>query len=115
MDLKEFICTVHKNAVDKGFYEFASNGKPMVNIDQKLLLIVGELIEAQECIRSGHDVKKKWYREKDGKPEGFSVELADAGIRLFDLAEALGLDLEADMIEKHAFNSGRPFKHGREF
>jgi hypothetical protein len=110
MRIKDFAREVHQNAVDKGFYD-----NEVLNVDQKLLLSVGELIEAQEEVRSGHEVTEVYYREKDGKPEGFGMELADAVIRIFDLAEACDLNIESLMLEKHAFNTGRPYKHGREF
>lgn len=47
------------------------------------------------------------------KPEGFPIELADAVIRIMDLAERLGIDL-AEMINlKMAYNSTREYMHGR--
>lgn len=46
------------------------------------------------------------------KPEGFIVELADAVIRIADLAGALGLDLEAAIRVKHVYNATRPQRHG---
>jgi len=121
MRIKDFAQIVHRNAVDKGFYTYQEDPyvvggqKLAVNIDQKLVLVIGELIEGHEELRSARKVDEIYYREKDSKPEGFGMELADAVIRIFDLAEALDLDIEALMLEKHAFNTGRPFKHGREF
>lgn len=47
----------------------------------------------------------------DGKPEGVFVELADAIIRILDLAGACGVDIEALVEEKHNYNK-RPFRHG---
>lgn len=49
------------------------------------------------------------------KPEGFGVELADAVIRIADLAYLTGIDLEALIREKHQYNATRPYKHGRKF
>lgn len=47
------------------------------------------------------------------KPEGFVVELADAVIRVLDLAGALGVDLESAMLAKHDYNKSRPYRHGK--
>lgn len=98
---------LHKAQVDKGFWETGQE-----NIDQKLMLIVGEVAEAHEELRSNDDVLYVYYRD-DGKPEGFTFELADVFIRLADLAAALGIDLGAAVKEKQDFNVTRPRKHGR--
>lgn len=47
------------------------------------------------------------------KPKGFDIELADIIIRVGDLAGALDIDLDAAVQRKHAYNVGRPRKHGR--
>ena len=52
-----------------------------------------------------------YYSEK-GKMEGVPSELADVVIRIMDLAEYYGIDLEKVIAEKHTFNKTRPFKHG---
>lgn len=49
----------------------------------------------------------------EAKPEGFGIELADAIIRIGDLAEYLGIDLEEMVRIKFEYNLTRPFKHGR--
>jgi len=49
------------------------------------------------------------------KPEGFGIELADAMIRIADLAYLTGIDLEELIREKHQYNATRPYKHGRKF
>lgn len=49
------------------------------------------------------------------KPEGVAVELADAVIRIADLCGHLGIDLDAVIAEKMAYNAGRPYKHGKRF
>lgn len=104
-------------------------------ITEKLALIHEEISEALGEIRSGHDPLLTYYRDKatgqvhhhqqwgtDGiaamplrKPEGFMIELADAVIRIGDLAHLVGGDLEAAVAEKHEYNRTRPYKHGRKF
>ncbi len=44
-----------------------------------------------------------------------AVELADAVIRIADLCGHLGIDLEAAIDLKMAYNETRPFKHGKRF
>lgn len=101
---------LHQAQVEKGFWDPQDITKHF--IDQKLMLIVGEVAEAHEELRSNDDPKHVYYRD-DGKPEGFAFELADVFIRLADLAAALGIDLGAVVAEKHRFNVTRPRKHGR--
>jgi len=76
----------------------------------RLMLVVSELSEAVEELRKGHDATKIY--EKDGKPEGFPIEIADAVIRLGDLCECAGMDLETAVRMKLGFNKTRPMMHG---
>lgn len=46
------------------------------------------------------------------KPEGIPSELADVVIRVFDICEHYGIDLEKAILEKHDYNVTRPFMHG---
>ena len=68
----------------------------------KLMLIVSEIAEAMEADRKGLMDDKLPHRP------GTEVELADAVIRICDLAGAYGLDLGGAIEEKMAFNSIRP-------
>lgn len=47
-----------------------------------------------------------------GKPVGFPSELADIIIRVADLAGRLGIDLDAEIQRKFAFNRTRDRMHG---
>ena len=42
-------------------------------------------------------------------------ELADVVIRVLDLAEALHIDLEWHIEQKHKYNTMRPYKHGKKY
>lgn len=77
---------------------------------EKLMMTVTELCEASDEVRHGHMAIR--YRESDGKPEGYPIEMADAVIRLFDLAEASGFNLFDAILIKHAYNATRPHRHG---
>lgn len=70
-------------------------------IPQKLLLIHSEISEACEADRKGLNDSHLTHRN------GVEVELADAAIRIFDLAGALGFDLGAAIAEKMEFNAAR--------
>lgn len=79
-----------------------------------LMLIVGELVEAHEDIRSGLPVDGMTIAAS-GKPEGVASEIADVVIRCLDFADAHGIDLDGAIATKVAFNETRPYKHGRKF
>lgn len=98
---------VNQLAHDKGFYD---NGH---DTNRSLLLVVGEITEAQEELRAGHAPTEIYFNGT--KPEGFPVELADAVIRILDLAQELGIDLDTAMEMKHNYNLSRPYKHGKQF
>jgi NTP pyrophosphatase (non-canonical NTP hydrolase) len=77
------------------------------NIPEKLMLIVSEVAEAME----GH--RKNLMDDKLPHRPMIEVELADAVIRIFDLAGAKDYDLAGAIIEKLEFNANRP-DHKRE-
>ncbi len=106
MTIRELCEQSHALALTKGWYE----GKPR-QIPELLMLIVSELAEALEEYRDGR-APTDTVIGKNGKPEGFAIEVADAVIRIADMCGYLGIDL-ADAIEtKHAFNRTRPHRHG---
>jgi NTP pyrophosphatase (non-canonical NTP hydrolase) len=104
-------------AVEKGWHR---DGLPP--IPEQLALIHSEVSEALEEYR--HDRMTIWYENQINdsvptgglrgppKPEGFPAELADILIRVFHLAGARNIDLEAAVREKHAYNKTRPYRHG---
>jgi hypothetical protein len=77
---------------------------------EAILMLHTEISELVEDIRV--DNMKPSISPVNGKPVGAPTELADIGIRLLDLCEAMGVDLE-DMIHmKHKYNGSRPYRHG---
>lgn len=68
----------------------------------KLMLVVSELSEAMEGDRKNQHDDKLPHRPMR------EVELADAVIRIFDMAGAYGMDLGGAISEKLAFNATRP-------
>ena len=71
-------------------------------VSNKLCLIHSEVSEAMEGDRKGLMDDKLPHRPM------VEVELADAIIRAFDMAGAMGLDLGGAIAEKMAFNAIRP-------
>jgi NTP pyrophosphatase (non-canonical NTP hydrolase) len=74
-----------------------------------LMLVVTEAAEAMEDYRVG---KMETYLDEKGKPCGFPSELADVVIRCGDMAYRYGIDLEAEVIKKMAYNATRSHMHG---
>lgn len=71
-------------------------------VSQKLCLTHSEISEGMEGHRKGLPDDKLPHRSM------LEVELADAVIRIADLAGALRLDLGGAIVEKLAFNAQRP-------
>lgn len=84
-----------------------------VPVLEKLALITSEVAEAMEVYRNCKSGSLREYTiGENGKPEGFGSELADIVIRVFDLAEALGIDIADEIQMKMKFNATRPSRHG---
>lgn len=105
---KELQNICHGAAVKSGWWHCPVTGEPSTDgyiksamIPQKLLLIHSEISEACEAHRKNQADSHLPHRD------GVEVELADAAIRIFDLAGALGYDLGAAMAEKMAYNAKR--------
>lgn len=97
----------HAVATSKGFYE-----KRPLNFGEQITLMHCELSEVFEEFRKGKGPTEIYYRE-DGKPEGIPIEFADVILRVMQWSQELGIDLEAAMLEKTAFNETREYMHGK--
>lgn len=85
-----------------------NTGQPIErNVGELLMLTTSELAEAME----GH--RKSLPDDKLPHRQMFEVELADAVIRILDMAAGLGLDLGGAFEEKMAYNAVR-VDHSRE-
>lgn len=89
-----------------GWWRDNITGQPMqanpATFAVKLMLCVSELAESMEGDR------KRLADDKLPQYDMRAVELADAAIRIFDLAGAYGYDLGAIIAAKMAFNAQRP-------
>jgi len=88
---------IHQNAIDHGWYE------DQRSVPELLCLIHSEVSEALEGYRNG---------VKDGEKGCLAEELADVVIRVFDMAEAYGIDIVNEINNKHEYNKTRPYRHG---
>jgi NTP pyrophosphatase (non-canonical NTP hydrolase) len=104
MTINEMVKCVHENAKDHGWHD----GKRTPT--ELLCLIHSEVSEVLEEIRMGEPLDKN--RIVSGKPEGVPSELADIVIRVADMCGLYGIDLDAAIVEKMAYNKTRPFRHG---
>ena len=108
MTIESLIQESHQTAKSKGGWD-----DPDSNVGELLALIHSEVSEALEVYRvKGKDsIGENWLDEK-GKPEGFTVELADVIIRIADLCGEFELDLEKSLTTKLSYNQTRPYRHG---
>lgn len=103
---EELVRICHGASKAAGWWNDLATGAPIIErphvVGEKLMLVVSEVAEAME----GH--RKSLADDKLPHRPMIEVELADAVIRIADLAGALGLDLGGAIAEKLAFNSSRP-------
>lgn len=124
MNIKEVSKEIYETNANNGFWDKDRN------IGEMLMLIVSELSEALESHRKERqaintpvhtlddfdftdDYDKSKFEEfvKDT----FEDELADVAIRLFDLCEGLGIDLEWHIKQKLNYNKTRERLHGKKY
>lgn len=85
-----------------GWYTNLETGEPLArNVPEMIALIHSELSEALEGFR------KSKVDDHLPRRKSVEVELADAVIRIFDLAGYLDLDLAGAVVEKLEYNKNR--------
>lgn len=128
MNISEISQEIHLNNVEKGFWP--DNPKDR-NVGELLMLVVSELSEALEADRKGEKVSlfssdlNYVLTEKDDEvfkrdfekyvKNRWEDEIADAVIRLFDIAVGTGISLEWHISAKMRYNKLRPYKHGKAY
>lgn len=98
--IRELQLAAWENSIAHGFVD--------ATFGERIALIHSEASEALEAFRDG----LLSGLSAEGKPEGVASELADIVIRVMDLSEREGIDLEDAIISKMAYNKTRSFRHG---
>ena len=89
----------HSASVKAGWWNDLVTGEKLNrNVPELLMLVVSEISEAMEGYRKNLMDDKLLHRKM------MEVELADAVIRIFDLAGSQGFDLGSAIEEKMAYN-----------
>lgn len=117
VEVLQFLAALcHKRSSDAGWWHSVMGEQPLLLeggdgsifetnefvVPTKLMLVVSEVVEALEGHRKGSMDDKLPHRTM------IETEIADAHIRLFDLAGALKLDVAGAILEKLEFNRTRP-------
>lgn len=130
MDIKQTMKEIYEINKKNGFWETP------VEVGTRLMLVTSELAEALEADRKGRFTNVEQFKaaypsatvflkEQDDEyfklvflntiKDRFEDEIADAVIRLFDMAEGMGIDLEFHIKQKMRYNNLRPYKHGKNY
>ena len=111
-EISHLVNECHKTAIEKGWWkqreeiEKIPGGVQQVQL-ALLMLVNTELSEAAEAIRHANPPD-----DKVPAFTGLEAELADATIRIFDMAGRYNLRLAEAINAKMDCNRGRPLLHG---
>ena len=123
-DINQSAEIIYKNNAEKGFWDSQRN------VGEMLMLITSELGEAMEAHRKGKFANWQLFDREliSNLPinsfefsfqkhikDTFEDEVADAIIRLLDMAGGLKIDLEKHINKKVLFNLTRPKHHGKNY
>ena len=126
MNLTELSQQIHAGNVQRGFYDHPAT------FPDRCMLIVSEIAEAVEAHRNGkmavqgaarYLIETKSEIDIRDFSQDFRClikdtvqdEIADAIIRLLDLSGYMGIDIDAHVHAKLAYNATRPRLHGKAY
>ncbi|MBR1777265.1 MAG: hypothetical protein IJ752_01605 [Alphaproteobacteria bacterium] len=136
MTLNELAAAALELTTRKGFHdterglESALAGQPELLAEahhlqtaRRLALIQSEVSEALEACRKNRRADRVAFEKEGATKEAFEKyikdsfedELADALIRILELAETEGIDIEAHVVAKMKYNAERPYKFGKAY
>jgi len=104
MGTRDLSTVCHGQACKAGWWNDIHTGEDLRgkrNVGELLCLVHSEISEAMEGHRKGSMDTHLTHRPM------FEVELADALIRIFDIAGAMNLDLSGALVEKLEYNESR--------
>lgn len=104
MELNKWVEMAHDNAIKHGFCDKTKTLRQYANE------IIGEVEEMVQAYDSGLPLACMI----NGKPEGVAVEACDVILRTFTMLAEYEVDVEETMAVKHAYNTQRPWLHGKE-
>lgn len=119
MQVRQLQDVCHKASRDAGWWTHRATGLNLIDVirapqDPLQQVLAGALVAQQLCL-SHSELSEAMEGHRKGLPDDklphrpmIEVELADAVIRIADLAGAMGLDLGGAIAEKLAFNAHRP-------
>lgn len=118
MNINKLQKEIHKNAVNKGFWDNPHN------FGNDIMLIVTELSECVEAHRMNEFADLEAFENgtedfqtefKKHIKDTVQDELADAFIRILDTAEGWGINLKKHVELKMLYNSKRERLHGKKY
>ena len=124
MNLNKLAESIYQANKAKGFWDDERN------VGETLMLVVTELAEAMEVHRKTGDIRLSETTKliventpddmfpdvfKSNAKDTFGDEIADALIRIFDLAGGFGIDLDFHVSQKLRYNATREHKHGKKY
>ena len=125
MELNQLRNEIFELATRQGFHGVDAHGINQDDLCRKLMLVTSELCEAMEAERNGKvsfDPTKVVGTNIPSPAEfasklrgSIEEEIADAVIRLADIAGMLGMDLDWWVRAKMEYNYSRPYKHQKEY